>query len=61
MDTYPLKNSQEKKCNLREKPFQKDNFDYYAEILTYICHLVEILYRQKNMNTKTTKNKLLNK
>lgn len=29
----------EKKYNIWEKPFQKDNFDYDAEIETYICPL----------------------
>ena len=34
-----------KKYNLWEKPFEKDNFDYDAEIETNICPLGEILYR----------------
>lgn len=37
----------EKKYNLWENPFQKDNFTYDAEIETYICPLGEILYRRR--------------
>ena len=37
----------EKKYNLWEKPFQKDNFTYDAEIETYICPLGEILYQRR--------------
>ena len=42
----------EKKYNLWEKPFQKDNFCYDAEIETYICPLGEILYRRKTYEYK---------
>ena len=42
----------EKKYNLWEKPFQKDNFDYDAEIETYICPLGEILYRRRTYEYK---------
>ena len=54
MDTYPLENSQKKKkkYNLWDKRFQKDNFDYDAEIKTYICPLGEILYRRKTYEYK---------
>ena len=31
------------------KPFQKDNFDYDAEIGTHICPLGETLCRRKNI------------
>ena len=34
------------------KPFQKDNFDYDAEIETYICPLGEILYRRRTYEYK---------
>ena len=42
----------EKKYNLWEEPFQKDNFCYDAEIETYICPLGEILYRRKTYEYK---------
>lgn len=42
----------EKKYNLWEKPFQKDNFCYDAEIETYICPLGEILYRRRTYEYK---------
>ena len=42
----------EKKYNLWEKPFQKDNFSYDAEIETYICPLGEILYRRRTYEYK---------
>ena len=53
MDTYPLENSRkEKKYNLWDKPFQKDNFTYNAEIKTYVCPLGEILYRRRTYEYK---------
>ena len=42
----------EKKYNLWEKPFKKDNFTYDAEIETYICPLGEILYRRRTYEYK---------
>ena len=42
----------EKKYNLWDKPFKKDNFTYDAEIGTYICPLGEILYRRKTYEYK---------
>ena len=42
----------EKKYNLWEKPFHKDNFDYDAEIETYIHPLEEILYRRRTYEYK---------
>ena len=36
---------QEKKYNLTENPFSKDNFNYNAEIGTYFCPLGQPLYR----------------
>lgn len=38
---------QEKKYNLTENPFSKDNFNYNAEIGTYFCPLGQPLYRQR--------------
>lgn len=54
MDIYPQENTQEKKkkYNIWDKPFQKDNFTYDAEIETYICPLGEILYRRKTYEYK---------
>lgn len=37
---------QDKKYNLTENPFSKDNFNYNAEIGTYFCPLGQPLYRQ---------------
>ena len=45
----------EKKYNLWDKPFQKDNFDYDVEIETYICSLGEILYRRRTYEYKNNK------
>ena len=43
---------QEKKYNLTENPFSKDNFDYNAEIGTYFCPLGQPLYRQREYEYK---------
>lgn len=43
----------EKKRNLSEKPFSKDNFNYDYEMMTYICPLGQPLYKKANTNTKT--------
>ena len=42
----------EKKYNLAEKPFSKDNFNYDNEIRTYICPLGQPLYRVKEYEYK---------
>lgn len=43
---------QEKKYNLTENPFSKDNFDYNAEIGTYFCPLGQPLYRRREYEYK---------
>ena len=48
----------EKKYNLWEKPFQKDNFCYDAEIETYICPQEKFYIEEKHTNTKTNKEQL---
>ncbi|WP_295030257.1 hypothetical protein [uncultured Methanobrevibacter sp.] len=52
MVTYLHENSQEKKYNLTEKPFSKDNFNYDNEIKTYICPLGQPLYCVKEYEYK---------
>lgn len=52
MVTYLHENSQEKKYNLTEKPFFKDNFNYDNEIKTYICPLGQPLYCVKEYEYK---------
>ena len=39
----------EKKRNLPEKPFSKDNFNYNYEMMTYICPLGQPLYKKKRI------------
>lgn len=57
MDTYPPKklSRKEKKYNLWDKSFQKDNFNYNAEIKAYPCHLGEISYLRRTYKIKTKK------
>lgn len=61
----------EKKYNLAENPFNKDNFKYNAELGTYICPMGEILYKRRDYTyknksrisywTKQCKNCIVNK
>ena len=43
---------QEKKYNLTEKPFSKDNSNYNTEIGTYFCPLGQPLYRRREYEYK---------
>ena len=42
----------EKKRNLSEKPFSKDNFNYDYEMMTYICPLGQPLYKKSENQYK---------
>ena len=42
----------EKKRNLSEKPFSKDNFNYDYEMMTYICPLGQPLYKKSEYQYK---------
>ena len=42
----------EKKRNLSEKPFSKDNFDYDYEMMTYVCPLGQPIYKKSEYQYK---------